>query len=159
MNIHKTTALIVSCLCILFFVTPASAQISVETIGAVRLINIDKGEQYGAGAVIGYDLNKYVKGFVRVIGYETDNWGGTAIDEGSLGVEAQLLRSANGKFSLSAIGSVNRNFEYSKLGLSGGGKVSAVVYKSLYAFGQGEFRFWDGIDKDALITFGLGLHF
>lgn len=161
MNIHKLTSKIVSCLALLFFLTPgANAQLSVETVGAVRLVGIGDSEQYGAGVVASYGFNKYVAAWGRALAYETpDNWGGSAIDEASAGVEATLLRSANGKITLSAVGAVNRDFRLDDWGIGLGGKVKAIVYKSLYAFGQSEYRVWDHQSKDILVTAGIGLTF
>ena len=163
MKLGKLTTLILFSLALVLFglvVPNCHAQLSVETVGAVRLVGIGDSEQYGAGVVASYSFNKYVAAWGRALAYETpDNWGGSAIDEGSAGVEATLLRSANGKVTLSAVGAVNRDFRLDDWGIGVGGKVKAVVYRSLYAFGQSEYRVWDHQQKDILATFGLGLSF
>ena len=154
----KTIILAVNCY--MLIALACFAQLSVETVGAVRLNGINKGEQYGAGAVLSYDFNKHVAGFGRVLAYEDNNWGDSTIDEASAGVEARLLKSANGKLSLSAIGAVHRSFGQSEdWGLGLGGKAKAVVFKSLYSFGQAEYRVWEKQDKDILLTFGIGYSF
>jgi hypothetical protein len=162
MNIHKLTATIIAGLALVVFglcIPNCHGQLSVETVGAVRFNGIDKGKQFGAGAVLSYDFNKYVAAFGRAIAYEDNNWGGSAIDEASAGVEAKLFKSANGKLSLSAIGAVHRDLVSEDWGIGLGGKAKAALYGPLYSFGQAEYRVWDHGEKDILLTFGLGLSF
>lgn len=159
----KTIILALNCyLLTLFACLAAPSGITVETLGAVRLVGVDGGEQWGAGVQGSYDLNKHVALTGRAIAYETENWGGSTVDEASAGVEARLLRSANGKFGLSALGLVHRSFgQYEAWGIGLGGKATATIYKSLHAFGQAEYRIWDKRPEndDLLLSFGLGLRF
>lgn len=159
----KTIIIAVNCfLCMFITCLAAPAGISVETLGAVRLVGVDQGEQWGAGVQASYDLNKHVALTGRALAYETENWGGSTVDEASLGVEAKLLKSANGKFGLSAIGGVHRSFGlYEAWGIGLGGKVTAVLYRQLYGFGQAEYRIWDERPEndDLLLSFGIGLRF
>lgn len=144
--------------------TPTEAatpgKISVETIGAVRFVGIDKGEQYGAGVGAKFSFNKHVSAWGRALAYETpDNWGGSTVDEAGGGVEATLFRTKGGGLSLSAVAGVNYEFARSDIGASIGGRTTARIWKSLYGFGQGEWRFWDKQESDILVSAGLGLKF
>lgn len=149
---------LVSCLLILAALSATAGTISAETFGAIRTRNLES-PSYGAGARIGYDFNTHVSAIATVTAWEADNWRGPAIDEGSIGVRAALLRSANGKLSLSAVANANHDFNDGKFGLSGGLGVSALVYGNLYAFVEEEVRFWDGKDRDEITRFGIGLKF
>jgi hypothetical protein len=127
----------------------------VEGVGAIRYDDLKGPATYGGGADLGYAFNKYVIGHARVLTYETDNWRGTAVDEGSLLAEAKLLSSANGKLSLSGIGGVHRDFDRDDWGFGIGARGTAVVYKTLSAFAQGEIRAWFSKEKDGLVSAGL----
>ena len=134
-------------------------KLSVEAIGAIRYNDLKGPGDYGAGADFGYQFNKYVTGHVRLLAYETDNWRGSAIDEGALLVEAKLLRSANGKLSLSAIGGAHRDIARDDWGFGVGLRGVANIYKTLSAFAGGEIRAWFDQPKDGLITAGLQFGF
>ena len=162
MNTTIKSALLIAACYIITAIGCLADGITVETLGAVRLVGVDQGEQYGAGVQASYDLNKHVALTGRALAYEDGNWGGSAVDEASLGVEARLLKSANGKFGLSALAGVHRSFGVAEAwGIGLGGKATARVYKSLHAFGQAEYRIWDERPEndDLLLSFGLGLTF
>lgn len=134
-------------------------QLSVETLGAVKHADFAGKPLYGAGADVALKFNKFVTAHVRALAYETDNWGGGAIDEGSLLVEARLLSSANGKISLSAIGGGHHDFGRGDWGFGIGAKVAANIYGPLSIFAQDEVRAWFNGPKDNLATAGLEFSF
>lgn len=135
------------------------SSLSVEAIGAIRYDDLKGPATYGAGADVGYAFNKYVIGHARLLTYETDDWRGSAIDEGSLLAEAKFLRSANGRLSLSGIGGVHRDFDRDDWGFGIGARGTAVIWKNLSAFAQGEIRAWFSKEKDGLVSAGLQLAF
>lgn len=148
--------------CYVFTLTAclAAGNMSVETLGVIKLPTHGGDATYGAGVVGAYKFNQYVAAWGRTLAYESpDNWGGSAIDEASAGVEATLLRSANGGLTLAAIGGVHRSFDEKDWGIGVGGKATIKLWRDLYGFGQAEYRAWDKQESDILLTFGLGLKF
>ncbi len=155
---QKIISCFITCYVLTLGACLAGDTISVETIGAVRHVDF-KEAKWGAGADLGYKLNSFVTGHVRAIAYEENDWGGGAIDEGSVYVEAQLLKSANGKLTLGAVGGGSYDFSRGDFGFGVGLRPKAKIYGQLYAFGQSEIRAWFNGPKDILTTFGLGISF
>jgi hypothetical protein len=153
-------------LCLAFFAAAAeTAQLSVEAIGAIRYIDL-KAPTYGAGADVGFDFNKYVTGHARLLAYDQravgcdpGGWGGSAIDEGSLYVQAKLLRAANGAVVLSGIGGGSYDPNKGDFGFGVGLRSDFNIWRRLSLFAAGEIRAWMNQPKDALVTGGLSWHF
>lgn len=129
----------------------APKKFSLETLG-VATLDLDGGEDYGAGLDLGYSFNRHVTAHARVVAYETDNWRGPAIDEVSLLGEAALFRSASGA-TLSAIGGGEYDIQQTDAGLSAGLRASIPLSKSLSLIGEGRYRLWrDGQDDVPLVA-------
>lgn len=166
MKTYKLASIIVAAL-FLAVVYPLTAeekpssgiQLSVETLGAIRHADIAGKPTYGAGVDVAVKFNRFVTAHVRAIGYETDNWGGGAIDEGSALIEARLFSSNNGKISLSAIGGGHRDFAREDWGFGVGARASVNIIGPLSLFGQSEIRAWFNQPKDVLSTAGLQFSF
>lgn len=144
---------------LLFLACTAKAQLSVETLGAIRNHNITGRESYGVGVGLGYKFNNWVTGRVRALSYSDDDWRGGVVDEGSLLVDATLLRSANGKIQLGAIGGADRDFAADDWGFSVGLRPSINLTKNLSLFGESRIRAWFKQSKDLITTAGLNLSF
>ena len=150
-------------------VTPkATARISVETLAAIKSINVTHGERYGAGVGVGYKLNDWVTGRVRAISYHDDpggHWRGTAIDEGSLLVEATLFRTKNEALSLSAIGGADYNFELRDAGFSAGLRAAFALSSDISLVAESRLRHWfasescDPQNTDLISTAGIQFSF
>lgn len=114
---------------VLFLATyVARAEIVIEPLGLYRHnLSTDAGK-WGAGLDAGLEFNRYVTGHLRLTTFE--DWGGRAIDEAALLVEGALLRSANSKVTLSAIGGVARNFNAGSWGLTVGPRLSYALSKN-----------------------------
>lgn len=155
----KTIILAINCyLLTLFACLATDGKLSVETIGAVRFVGIDKGEQYGAGVGASYSLNKHVALTGRALAYESpDNWGGSTVDEAGVGVAATILRA--GRLTLAATAGGNYSFAADDIGLGAGGRVTVRIAGGLYGAAGAEWRLWDKQESDILVTVGLGLRF
>lgn len=55
--------------------------ITVAPVAVIQTEGIDGASTFGAGADIGVGINKYVSIHAAGYGYETDSWGGGAVDE------------------------------------------------------------------------------
>lgn len=136
-----------------------TAQVSLETLGQLRYSTSTDTHTYGVGVDAGYKLNQWVTGHIRAVSYETDNWRGGAIDEGSLLVEGSLFKSANGKVTASAIGGVYRDFSERSWGLGVGGRLTATLYKKLAAIGEVQVRLHEEAHFELVPVVGLQLSF
>lgn len=154
----KTILTAVTCY-ILTLLGCLAGNISVETLGAVRHINIHDGVDYGAGVDLGLKLNSFVTGHVRALAYESDNWRGSTIDEGSLLIEARLLTSANKKLSLSAVGGVTRDFGVDDWGFGVGPRLTVQLTPNIGLVGESQIRAWFDREKDLITTFGIQFTF
>jgi hypothetical protein len=134
-------------------------RMSVETLAAIRSVNIGDGEQYGAGLGLGYKFNSYVTGWARALAYETDNWRGSTIDEASLLVEARLFNSGNGSFRLAAIGGADRDFDAQDWGFSVGLRAGLSLTPNLGLVAESRIRAWFDQEKDLISTAGLAFSF
>lgn len=153
----KTTITAINCYLVTLICCLAAPALSVETIGAVRFVGIDKGEQYGAGLGVSLALNKHVALTGRALSYSDNDWRGSVVDEAGAGVEATLLRL--GGLRLAAVAGVNYSFDSDDIGVGAGGKASLDIYGPLYTFGGAEWRFWDKQESDLHVTAGIGLRF
>lgn len=137
----------------------AAPQISIETLGAVRNANINGAATFGAGVDVGVKFNDWVTGHARALAYETDNWRGSVVDEGSLLVEAQLFSSASKRVTLSAIGGADRDFVADDWGFSVGIRPAIVLTKNFSIVAESRIRAWFKQDKDLITTAGLRFSF
>lgn len=152
---------VMSVLALLALALGAQAQLSVETLGVIRYQDLKGPATYGVGVDAGYAFNKFVSGHARLVTYEpwAETGKGSAVDEGSLYVQAKLLQSANGKASLSGTGGAHYDQNRGDFGFGVGTRADLTVYKKLSLFAAGELRAWFNQPKDALVTRGLSLKF
>ena len=147
----------------LLFTTVASfgamPTLSIETLGAIKNPNITDKAHYGAGLDVGAKFNKFVTGHVRAISYSDQDWRGSAVDEGSLLVEARLLGSESGKLTLSAIGGADRDFALDDWGFSVGARGAVQLTKNFGLFGESRIRAWFHEEKDLITSAGLAFTF
>lgn len=153
----KTIAIAITAYCLTLIA--CLAQGSIETLGFLRYDTSTHSKDWGAGVDLGVKFNQWVKGHLRLVSYETDNWGGGAIDEGSALVEGALFRSANRKLTLSAIGGVDRLFASSDWGLSAGGRVSYALTKRTYLLLESRARIAEHRDAEVVSVGGIGFSF
>lgn len=150
-------------LMVLFATHSAKAAVgfSAETFGAIRYANL-QGPTYGVGAAGSVQFNKYVAGQLRLVGYDTHDWRGSAVDEGSLLVKATLFNSTTDPkklaISLHAIGGGSYDVEKGDFGFGLGPRVE-LSYKQVFGFAGAEVRSWANQRKDLLATVGVGLRF
>ena len=147
--------------------TAASAKwidsITVAPVGALKTADLDGPSQWGAGFLIGADVNPFVGIQVRALSFEgpgeshswrkseegysrvttgEDDWGGRLIDELSILVPAKLNRFSNESFSLSVIPSGNYDLNTDDYGVGVGLGLEKKVTKNLSASVGYEVRGW-----------------
>lgn len=137
--------------------TVAQAQLSVETLGAIRHQGITDGEDYGVSAGISYRVNKTVKLGVRVTSYSNDDWRGGVIDEASALVTAKLF--SIGSLSLNAIGGADRDFGSDEWGFSVGLRPEVPLSKRVSLVAESRIRAWFAGEKDLISSIGLQFSF
>lgn len=135
------------------------ATYSLETLGTLRYNTSTERKDWGAGADLGLRLNRYVLGHVRAIAYSTDSWRGGAIDEGSLLIEGELLRSSNRKMVLSVIGGADRQFTDDVWGLSAGPRLRVFFSSRFSVLGELRARIFERSDLELVPTLGLSWAF
>lgn len=134
-------------------------ELSIETLGAIRHVNIHDGADYGVGLDLGFKLNSWVTGHVRVIAYSNDDWRGSSIDEGSLLAEATLFKSASGKVALAGIAGSDRDFVADDWGFSVGLRPAIALTKRVSLVAESRIRAWFKQSKDVITTAGLQFRF
>lgn len=139
--------------------TKGAQGLSVETLAVIRSAGITDSTDYGAGVDLGLKLNAYVTGHVRAVAYSNDDWRGSAVDAGSLLVEAKLLTSANKKVTLSAIGGVTRYFGEEDWAFGVGPRVSVSLTKNLSLVGETQIEALFKGDKNLITSAGLQFSF
>lgn len=115
--------------------------------------HVDKGAVIVGSAA----FNKYVSGYVQVVSYSHENWGGSTIDEGSVGVASTLWKSK--RISLGVFGGVTRDFEREDWGMGLGLAPEVHLYKGLSLFAASEFRVFIKEQKSLLTTCGISWKF
>ncbi len=130
--------------------------ISVETLGVIRSVNISDGEQYGVGLDAGVKFNAWVTGHARLVAYQDDHWRGSAVDEGSLLVEARLFGSDSGRVTLSGVAGGDYDVDTRDFGISVGPRVAFVLTKRISLVFESRIRAWfNKTQKDLSTTGGL----
>lgn len=129
MKLIRTFILTAIALCIANAVRAADAKttatwissLSVAPVGALKTAEITGSSQWGAGVDVGIGLNKFVSLHVVNLAYESDNlWGGEAIDETAVNVEAKLSRFSTESFAPYFLGGVIHSWERDDWGFSAG---------------------------------------
>lgn len=116
--------------------------------------HVDKGAVIVGSAA----FNKYVSGYVQAVSYEgNDKWGGSAIDEGSVGIASSLWSSK--RIGLGVFGGVTRTFGSDDWGMGLGLAPEVKLTKHLSLFAASEFRVFIKQEKDILTTCGLSWKF
>jgi hypothetical protein len=133
--------------------------LSVSPYGAMKSVNITDGHVFGAGIAVDYKVNTPVSVGIRATSFETDEWRGSAIDEGSFVVTAVLLKSDNNGLTLAAVGAVDRDFDNQDWGFSTGARVAAKLHKQVELFGESRIRAWFDQDKDLITSAGVKFSF
>lgn len=92
------------------------SKISVSPFGSVSHTDFEGAPTWGAGADIGYHFNKTLSLHGSLVGTETDNWGGTAIDETSVLLRGNIIRFYEDRATIYLLGSADRYWETHKHG-------------------------------------------
>ena len=136
-------------------------RIDIQTIGVYRSVDFESA-RYGAGALLGVSLNKYVTLGLSLVAYENGSeraWGGAVIDETSLLVQASLLRSDNGKLELFAVGGGARDWQHDDWAFGCGLGTRLNITKRFYAESSAQVRAWIHGGRDIFVPFGVGYKF
>lgn len=132
----------------------------VAPVGIIKYANLTDKPQYGAGAAVGFQLNKYVSLEGTLIGFKSpDNWGGSAIDETDVNANFDLLKAVGGKLSLYGVAGGARDWTASDWGLNIGAGLSYSPIKKVSIFGQYVYQVWKVQKQSGQIEFGFGYAF
>mgnify|MGYP007071591085 CR=1 FL=1 len=145
--------MLVSCL-----MSANAADFNVD-VGAAFRHDLKGHTDKGAVLVGSAAFNKYVSGYVQAVSYEgNDKWGGSVIDEGSLGVASSLWSSK--RISLGVFGGVTRTFGKAEdWGMGLGLAPEVKLYKNFSLFAASEFRVFIKQRDDILTTAGVSWKF
>lgn len=94
--------------------------ITVAPVGVVRWNDLAGSPDYGAGVDLGVRVNKFVSIHVQNLAYETCDWGGSAIDETALLVQADITRFSNESFTPYFLGGGVRDWDREDWGFQAG---------------------------------------
>ena len=131
---------------------------SITPFGSATHPNLGKAE-YGSGLDVGYFINKTVSLHLANSAYQHNTWRGPAIDETSLLVRADLIRSSTERFVAYTLGGVDRSWEHSDyaFGVGLGGEVR--LSKNISAGIDSRIRAWFKADKDVTTRGYLSFRF
>lgn len=128
---------------------------SVTPFGALTRPNLTDRPVYGAGIDLGYNINKTVSLHLSNLGYETQDWGGSAIDETSILFRADLIKYSDERFVAFLIGSVDRGWGTTKVtdqdwGFGVGAGAELRFSKNVSIGADSRIRAWFKQEKDWL---------
>lgn len=153
--------------------------ISISPEFAVRYKKIADGDAVtGAGLDIGLPINKYVSLHVEALAYSEeeswkitkddkdgrlvtrhdDGWGGSAIDESSLLIRANLFRYEE-TLRLYAVAGPSRDWVADDWGLGAGLGIEYRFGKNVAVGPDFRLRYWDKQPRDGLLTTKLSINF
>ena len=136
---------------------------SITPFGVLNHPNITDKPIYGAGIDVGYNVNHTVSLHVANLAYESNlqpefgkggrlrdrhDWGGSAIDETSLFVRADLIKYSQERLVLYAIGGGDRSWDRSDWGFSAGAGLELRFSKNLSVGADARVRAWFKESKD-----------
>lgn len=134
--------------------TPAGSfvdSITVSPYGVVRWPNVTDAPEYGAGLDVGVKVNSFVAVHVLNTAYHADNWGGSAIDETSLLVSADITKFKTESFTPYFIGGGSRDWERSDWGFQAGLGARINFNKHVSVGADYSLRAWFNNDKDGVL--------
>jgi hypothetical protein len=119
-------------------------KVSVSTVGAVKTEHLDGPSQWGAGLDIGANLNPFVGIHIVNLSFEgaDHQWGGLAVDETELLVDAKLSRFSNENFSLHLVSGGQWDWNDHDYGINAGLKVELALNKTLAVSAGYSIRTW-----------------
>lgn len=134
--------------------------VTLSPFGAMRSIDITDGEQWGAGLDLGVPLNKYVSVHAQALGYSDNDWRGPAIDEVAVLAKADLVRYADERLKLYALGGADRSFDVDDWAFGIGAGLNLILSKNVSIGVDSRIRAWfDRREEDLLSRALLSISF
>jgi len=159
--------------------------LSIAPVGVVKTEHLDGPSQWGAGVDVGANLNPFVGIHIVNLAFEgpgqsqkkvgngpgddpncfkttgPNSWGGSAIDETDLQVDAKLARFSTENFSLHLVGGAQTDWNTHDYGVNVGARVALDFNKHVGVYGGYDLRTWlKGQTRvDSLVTTGIKFTF
>jgi len=128
--------------------------ITVAPVAAIQTEGINGASTFGAGADLGVGINKHVSIHVAGYGYETDSWGGGAVDELEAYVKANLASFSKQVVVVTAKGGAVWDTLLDDYAMSVGAGVDLNINKRFALGADYSVRAWfNERDKDSLLRF------
>ena len=122
--------------------------VSITPFGVLTRPNLTDAPQWGAGLDVGYSINHYVSLHVANLAYEMNEWRGPAIDETSLLLRADLIRSSKERFVFYGLGGADRAWGAEDWGFSVGAGAELRLAKNISIGADCRVRAWFKQEKD-----------
>jgi hypothetical protein len=158
--------------------------ITLAPVGAIKTRNLDGPSQWGAGFILGANVNPFVRIEVQNLSFEgegestshtmkdgkktkgttttgEDSWGGLLVDETAVQVDAKISRFSNETFSLHLVSGGQTDWNDNDYGINAGLKVELAFSKRFSASAGYSIRTWFKGDTrvDSLATAQLNFSF
>lgn len=133
--------------------------VTLSPYGVVRWANVTDAPDYGAGIDLGFKVNSFVGIHVLNTAYKTDNWGGVAIDETTLLVQADITKFKYESFTPYFIGGGSRDWQRSDWGLQAGLGGRINFSKNFSTGADYSVRAWFNNKEDGFLRGYLQLSF
>jgi len=128
--------------------------ITIAPAAVIQTEGIDGASTFGAGADLGVGINKHVSIHVAGYGYETDSWGGGAVDELEAYVKANLASFSKQVVVVTAKGGAVWDTLLDDYAMSVGAGVDLNINKRFALGADYSVRAWlNDRDKDSLLRF------
>lgn len=128
--------------------------ITIAPVGVVQTEGIDGASTFGAGLDAGLGINKYVSVHVAGYGYETEDWGGGAIDELESYVKANLASFSKQVVVVTAKAGAVWDTALDDYAMSVGAGLDVNISKRFALGADYSIRAWlNERDKDSLLRF------
>lgn len=128
--------------------------ITVAPVAVVQTEGIDGASTFGAGADLGVGINKHVSIHVAGYGYETDSWGGGAVDEIESYVKARLASFSKQVVVVTAKGGAVWDTLRDDYAMSVGAGVDLNISKRFAVGADYSVRAWfNEREKDSILRF------
>ncbi len=154
--------------------------ISLAPVGVLKTEHLDGPSQWGAGLDIGYAVNSFVSLHVVNLAFEgpgqtevqtgrgktkldcertvgPNSWGGSAIDETAVQVDAKIARFSTETFSLHLVGGAQTDWNDNNYGVNVGARVQLDPTKHFGIYAGYDLRTWlkSETKVDSLVYLGF----
>lgn len=126
-------------------------EITVAPVAALQTENLVGESHFGAGVDLGFNVNPFVSVHGTALSYDTENWGGSVVDESELYGRANFVKFKNESFVFYGKGGLVRDWQQSLWGFGVGAGAELRLSKNVSLASDYTVRAWfKGRDKDSL---------